>query len=326
VAAADANVAVAAATASAPLRPHLKAHKCTALLARQGSPAITCATAHEALVAARAGGFDDVLVANEVADRAALAALAEAATLTRVTVAVDSVRGVELLVGADAVVEVLVELDVGQGRCGLVPGSPDVLAVARAVDAAPGLALRGLQGYEGHAVLLADRSDRARHVRSAEALLRRDQARLRAAGHRCDLVSGGGTGTYDLSALDEVQAGSYVLMDATYARLGLPFAQALWCRTTCVSRRGTRAVLDAGLKALSAEYGMPAAADGDLVVETLADEHATVRLPGDHPLAVGDAVLLAPAHVDPTVNLHGTLHAVFPGGRVEAWPVDARRP
>ncbi len=329
VAAADANVA-AAAGGPAPLRPHFKAHKCTTLLRRQVErdgrvTGVTCATAHEAEVLA-AAGFDDVLVANEVADASALAALARAGARARVTVAVDHPAHVALLVAAGARVEVLVEVDVGQGRCGLPPGGDEVVALARAVDAAPGLTLRGLQGYEGHAVLLEDRAERAGHVERAGALLRAEQARLREAGLPCPLVSGGGTGTADLSALDEVQAGSYVLMDTSYARLGLPFGPALACRSTVVSRRGDRAVLDAGLKALSAEYGMPTALVDGARVASLADEHATLALPAAAPLAVGDAVLLLPAHVDPAVNLHSTLHAVHPDGAVDAWAVDGRRP
>ena len=143
----------------------------------------------------------------------------------------------------------------------------------------------------------------------------------------CELVSGGGTGTYDLSThLDEIQAGSYVLMDASYDKLDLPFELALACRTTIVSRHGTRAVCDAGLKALSAEYGLPRAVDPAIEVIGLADEHSTLRVAAASPLAVGDAVLLIPAHIDPTVNLHAALHAVEADGTVQRWPVEARRP
>ncbi len=321
------------------LRPHLKAHKTTALLRLQlaggGAAGVTCATAWEAEVAARAGVHDDLLVANEVADPAGLRSLVRAAQAgARVTVAVDHPRHVDLLAdaaaGAGVAFEALIEVDVGQGRCGVPPGSDDVLDLARRVEAAPGLRLRGLQGYEGHAVLLPDRAERERATAAAAKLLRAERARLAAHGLRFALVSGGGTGTLDLAvgggALDEVQAGSYVLMDASYARLGLPFEQALFCRTTVISRRGDRAVLDAGLKALSAEYGMPVATDPALVVRALADEHATAHVPAGHPPDVGDAVLLVPAHVDPTVNLHAALHAVAVDGSVQVWPVDARRP
>ncbi len=321
------------------LRPHLKAHKTTALLrlqlAGRDAAGVTCATAWEAEVAARAGVHEDLLVANEVADPAGLRSLVRAAQAgARVTVAVDHPRHVELLADAATAAgvgfDVLVEVDVGQGRCGLPPGGDDVLDLARRVETTPGLRLRGLQGYEGHAVLLPDRAERERAAGSAAGLLRAERARLAEHGLRCELVSGGGTGTLDLAAagaaLDEVQAGSYVLMDASYARLALPFEHALFCRTTVISRRGDRAVLDAGLKALSAEYGMPGATDPAIAVRTLADEHATAHVPADHPLDVGDAVLLVPAHVDPTVNLHAALHAVAEDGSVEVWAVDARRP
>lgn len=331
LAAVDANIDAAARTLrdGVRLRPHLKAHKCTRLLARQLGPGsraagVTCATAWEAQVAA-AAGLDDLLVANEVADAAALGALRAAAELARVTTCVDDPRHVALLAEHGVACEVLVEIDVGQGRCGLPPGDGAIVALARAVHEAPGLTLRGLQGYEGHAVLLPGAQERAGNVDRAGTILAAERYRLLAAGLPCELVSGGGTGTLALSALDEVQAGSYVLMDGAYGRLGLPFAQALFVRSTVVSRRGDRVVLDAGLKALSAEYGMPRG-DGLAEVSSLADEHATATVAPGSALEVGDAVLLVPAHVDPTVNLHGALHVVGPDGDVEAWPVDARRP
>lgn len=303
----------------AKLRPHFKAHKCPELmrlqLAGDDCAGVTCATAWEAEIAARL--HDDILVANEVADAAGLASLARAASQARVTVAIDSPRHLELL--GDLPVDVLVEIDVGQHRCGLDPDDEDaIVALARLA----GPRFRGLQGYEGHAVLLEDRAERARHVEYAAGILTRLRGLL-----DCELVSGGGTGTFDLStSLDEIQAGSYVLMDASYEQLGLPFELALFCRATIVSRNGTRAVADAGLKALSAEYGPPRVVDPAIAVTGLADEHATLCVAEDSPLAVGDAILLVPAHVDPTVNLHSALHAVHPDGTVERWPVEARRP
>ncbi|MFL5845101.1 MAG: alanine racemase [Solirubrobacteraceae bacterium] len=334
LAAADRNIARAAAHfADGPvrLRPHFKAHKCTRLLRRQvdagACSGVTCATAWEAEVLAEAG-FDDVLVANEVADAQGLAALGRAASRARITVCVDSSRHVELLSAVGARVGVLVEIDIGQGRCGLEPGSDEVIKLAWRVADAPGLELRGLQGYHGHAVLLESRDDREREVARGAALLTAERERLIAAGLPCPLVSGGGTGTFDLIAaaggLDEVQAGSYVLMDASYGKLDLPFEQALFCLATVVSRRGTRLVLDAGLKAMSAEYGMPGAKEPGLEVLSLADEHATARVPADCGLRVGDTTLLIPAHIDPTVNLHAALHVSASAGSFEPWAVDGR--
>jgi D-serine deaminase-like pyridoxal phosphate-dependent protein len=314
--AADRNIAAA----NVRLRPHLKAHKCPELMRRQlaggDCMGVTCATAWEAEVAARAGLHDDILVANEVADPGGLESLRRAARHARITVAIDDPGHLELLDGIDC--EVLIEINVGQERCGLDPADePAIVALAERA----GERFRGLQGYEGHAVLLAERPSREEQVARAAAILNRLRAVL-----DCELVSGGGTGTYDLSThLDEIQAGSYVLMDASYDKLGLPFELALACRTTIVSRHGTRAVCDAGLKALSAEYGLPRALDGALEVTGLADEHATLKVAPDSGLAVGDAILLIPAHVDPTVNLHAALHAVEADGTVHRWPVEAAR-
>jgi D-serine deaminase-like pyridoxal phosphate-dependent protein len=320
-AAADRNIAAA----DVRLRPHFKAHKCPQLMRRQlaggDCSGVTCATAWEAEVAARAGLHDDILVANQVADPGGLEWLRRAAAHARITVAIDSPRHVELLRGIECAV--LIEIDVGQQRCGLDPADEAaIVALAELVRATPGLTFRGLQGYEGHAVLLPERPSREQQVARAAAILNRLRTVL-----DCELVSGGGTGTYDLSThLDEIQAGSYVLMDASYDRLDLPFEPALVCRTTVVSRHGTRAVCDAGLKALSAEYGLPRAVDPAIEVIGLADEHATLRVEAASPPAVGDAVLLIPAHIDPTVNLHGALHAVEADGTVQRWPVEARRP
>src|SRR3954454_14412374 len=314
--AADRNIAAA----DVRLRPHFKAHKCPELMRRQLAggecTGVTCATAWEAEVASRAGLHDDILVANEVADPGGLESLRQAAEHAAITVAIDSPRHLELLDGIDC--RVLIEINVGQDRCGLDPG--DEAAIVALAERA-GERFRGLQGYEGHAVLLPERPSREAQVERAATILNRLRGVL-----DCELVSGGGTGTFDLSThLDEIQAGSYVLMDATYDELDLPFELALACRTTIVSRNGTRAVADAGLKALSAEYGLPRALDPGIEPVSLADEHTTLRVPRDSDLAVGDAILLIPAHVDPTVNLHAALHAVHANGTVERWPVEAAR-
>src|SRR5262245_34408477 len=312
--AADRNIAAAGVR----LRPHFKAHKCPELMRRQlaggDTTGVTCATAWEAEVAATAGLHDDILVANEVADPGGLASLRRAAEHARITVAIDSPRHLELLGDIDC--RVLIEINVGQERCGLDPS--DEAAIVTLAEQA-GARFRGLQGYEGHAVLLLERPSREAQVERAATILNRLRELL-----DCELVSGGGTGTFDLSThLDEIQAGSYVLMDASYDKLDLPFELALACRTTIVSRNGDRAVCDAGWKALSAEYGLPRAVDPRIEVVSLADEHTTLRVDGD--VAVGDAILLIPAHIDPTVNLHAALHAVHGDGHVERWPVAAAR-
>ena len=318
------------------LRPHFKAHKCTTLMQRQvaaGScSGVTCATAAEATVLASAG-FGDILLANEVVDRRGLALVSQAARSSLVTICVDNMAQVQRLEEVAAASEVkfgvLIEIDVGSHRCGLPPASPELIAIALALQQSSRLTLRGLQGYEGHAVLEPDRARRTELVLVAALILENERARLTEVGIQCEAVSGGGTGTYDIAseagALDEIQAGSYVLMDARYAELELPFENALYCCASVISRCDQRVVLNAGLKALSVEYGMPKPVSADVEVLPLSDEHAQLRLTGTQTVGIGEHVLLIPAHVDPSVNLHPTLFAFAEDGTVDEWRVDGRR-
>lgn len=322
----------------AKLRPHFKAHKCSTLLRRQvdaGScVGVTCATAAEAAVLAREG-FADVLVANQVADQPGLDDLVAAAAQTSVTVAVDDPWHVAALQSraerAGVRLHVLIEIDVGMDRCGLEPGSPQLLKLADMVVGSANLELRGLQGYEGHAVLRPTREERIRHVERAAVILAAERDRLARSSLPCPVVSGGGTGTLDLvdelGVLDEVQAGSYVLMDARYATLDLAFENALFCAATVVShRRPAAAALNAGLKALTVEFGMAASTVPGTEVLKLADEHAWVSVAEDVSIAVSDTVFVIPAHIDPAINLHDVLHVWDADDeRLAAWEVDGRR-
>ena len=318
------------------LRPHFKAHKCTTLMRQQlaagGCAGVACQTSWEALVLARAG-FADILIANQVVDAAALDELGAAAAIARLTVVVDDEAQIDLLATVarrrGVLLGVLIELDVGAGRCGLPSGDASLVRIAEQVARHDQLSFRGLQAYEGHAVHRDSREVRTTLVRQAAHQVQQERARLAAAGFDCEIVSGGGTGTYDLAAeagaLTEVQAGSYVLMDGRYGTLDLPFEQALYCVTTVISRRHSRAVLNAGLKELTVEYGMPAIQAAGARITALSDEHAQVRLaPEQDGLAVGDKVLLIPAHVDPAVNLYDRLFA-WDGAAVTEWDVDGRR-
>jgi len=320
----------------ASLRPHFKAHKCTALMRRQlaagGCTGVACQTSWEALVLARSG-FTDILIANQVVDAAALDEAAEAAAQSRLTVVVDHEAQVDMLTRAASrhrvPIGVLIELDVGTGRCGLPFGDASLVPLAERIAGHDLLSFRGLQAYEGHAVHRDSREVRATLVRQAALQIQHEQARLAAAGFSCPVVSGGGTGTYDLAAqadaLTEVQAGSYVLMDGRYGTLDLPFEPALYCVATVISRRHSRAVLNVGLKELTVEYGMPVIQAPGATVTALSDEHAQVSLTAGHgALDIGDKVLLIPAHVDPAVNLYDRLFAWTGTGFTE-WEVDGRR-
>ena len=273
-------------------------------------------------------------MANQVIDRPGLAALARAAQHTRITVAVDAPAHVQALektaVGAGASFGVLIEVDVGMGRCGVVYGSKALLDLAAEIRNLSHLEFLGLQGYEGHVVMREDRALRWTSAWQASETLRAERQRLEAAGFACPIVSGGGTGTFDVSSdagvLDEIQAGSYVLMDSRYGALNLPFENALYCATTVLSRRSAEAgVLNAGLKSLSAEYGMPKSATPGIQVISLSDEHARLSVKPDLALAIGDTVLLVPAHIDPAINLHDAMVVWTGGSGIELWPVDGRR-
>jgi D-serine deaminase-like pyridoxal phosphate-dependent protein len=319
------------------LRPHFKAHKTPAIARRQlaaGScTGLTVATVGEAELVVAEGLTDDVLIANEVLGPGKAARVARLCRAAGVKVAVDSEAALDDLARAAQAegVEagVLVDVNVGLPRCGVAHGEP-ALALARRVEATAGVRLRGLMGYEGHVVGLEDRAEREqRAARAIDRLL--ETARLvRGAGLPCEIVSAGGTGTYDITGrmegITEVQAGSYVLMDTAYAKLGLPFEQALSILSTVLSRpRPEQCATDAGLKACAVDHGNPSVKDVEgASVLFLSDEHATVALPPESAIAPGDRIELWPSHIDPTINLHDALFALAGDDVAEVWPVAAR--
>jgi D-serine deaminase-like pyridoxal phosphate-dependent protein len=248
-------------------------------------------------------------------------------------VAVDSEYGLNdvALAARMAGVEVGVLVDVGVGlpRCGIAPGEPAV-ALAKQVEATGGVVLRGLMGYEGHVVGIADRGEREAKAAKAMERLLTTVRMVREAGLRCDIVSAGGTGTYDITGsmegITEIQAGSYVLMDTAYAQLDIPFEQAFTVLGTVLSRpRPEQCATDSGLKACAVDHGNPSVKgiDGAQVL-FLSDEHATIALPAEWALGVGDRIELWPSHIDPTINLHDVLYAVEGDEVVGVWPVTAR--
>jgi D-threonine aldolase len=317
----EANVATMAAALPGPrLRPHVKAFKSTALarrLADAGHTGFCCATVREVEGMAAAGLGDDLLLANEVVGGAAerLGAVARSGR-ARVTVAVDS-EATARAAAAAGVPEVLVDVDVGLPRCGCPPAEAGRLADrCRSL----GLGVRGVMGYEGHAMIVADRAERAAVVEGCMAKLRAAHADVGG-----DVVSAGGTGTFDLNTTaTEIQAGSYVLMDVAYSHIGLPFGSALNLLCTVVSvNAGGWAVADGGLKALGMDHGNPVLPGSD--VWFCSDEHTTFSADGGGPLpAVGDRVRMVPGHVDPTVAYHERLHVVDGDDVVDVWEVDLR--
>ena len=310
----DHNIAtMAAALPGGRLRPHVKAHKCTSIARRQaavGHRSFTCATVREVEVMAAAGLGEDLLLANEVVDASRLGQIA--AGDARVTVAVDS----EAVIDAAAtggVQEVLIDVNVGMPRCGCDPDDAGRLAdYARS----RGLEVRGVMGYEGHLVGKPDRAERTKGVEESMALLLK--AHAQAGG---DVVSAGGTGTYDINTwATEIQAGSYALMDTAYAQLWLPFRPALTVLATVISAPPKYSVADCGLKALGMDHGDPSIPGAK--VWYCADEHIVFR--ADERTHVGDRVQVIPAHVDPTIAYHDVMYVVRGEEVVDEWPIDMR--
>jgi D-serine deaminase-like pyridoxal phosphate-dependent protein len=323
----DHNVATMAAALPGPaLRPHVKAHKCTAIADAQrsaGHERFTCATPREVLGMAAAGLGADLLLANEVLDPRRLGLLAAAQSQSSITVAVDSDATIDA--AADAgIARCVVDVDVGLPRCGCDPTDAGRLADRARTRR---MEVRGVMGYEGHLMVLDDRAEQSDRV--AEAM-----ARLRVAHDAVggDIVSAGGTGTYDLhsaTGVTEVQAGSYALMDTYYAKLGLPFHQALFVIGTVISVRPRHAVADVGLKALGMDHGNPDVRSGEsgMAVWFCSDEHVTFAIE-DANVTPGERVAVVPAHVDPTMAMHEVVwlvDAVDPEGEVlDRWPIDLR--
>jgi D-serine deaminase-like pyridoxal phosphate-dependent protein len=298
------------------LRPHVKAHKCTMLAQRQcelGHPGFAAATIHEVEGLVAAGLVEDLLLANEVLDAHRLGRLIVTHN-ARITVAVDSEATIDAAVEG-GLHEVVVDVNVGMPRCGCPPDDAGRLGdLARR----RGLSVRGVMGYEGHMVLVADRDQRAEGVEKAMLDL---QLAHQAVGG--DLVSAGGTGTYDLNRFaTEIQAGSYALMDTAYAKTGVPFRQALSVLATVISVAAGWAVADCGLKALGMDHGNPSI-DGATVLYC-SDEHVTFVPDEGRRVRVGDRVRVIPAHVDPTVAYHAHLSLVDGDDVVDTWPVDLR--
>ncbi len=309
----DANVAaMAAIRPGTALRPHVKAFKSTALawaLTEAGHLGFCCATPAEVVGMAAAGLGTDLLLANETLDPRRVRAMVESDA--RVTVAVDSDQTVDVA-AAGGIREVLIDVNVGLPRCGCAPDDAGRLADrARAA----GLEVRGVMGYEGHVNIIDDPSERRAAVEQAMTRLRRAHELVGG-----DVVSGGGTMTAELNEwVTEVQAGTYVLMDTTFAP-HVPFEIAISVVATVVSvnPRGY-AVADAGLKAFAMDHGNPTLLGGEVLL--CSDEHVTFRGVG---VAVGDRIRLLPAHLDPTVSKHDRMWVLDGDDVVDEWRVDLR--
>ncbi len=321
----------------AQLRPHFKNHKCPELARRQleagSAVGITFAKLSEAdaLVACFP---TDVLIANQVVGPQKMTGLIELAEqVPCVRVAVDSMEQVKPIAqaarSASATIGVLVEIDIGMGRCGLPPGPP-AMELVKQIQDLKGIRFDGLQAYEGHLVDTPDVQERQRRTLEAMKLAVETRRLIEAAGIPVRVVSGGSTSTYSITGtiegIDEIQAGTYATMDWMYRRLTPEFELALSVLATVISRpRPDTAVLDVGLKGLGHEFGPPkpkAMIDSMDVRCSLAEEHCIVRGPVDW--RVGQKVELIPSHSCTTCALYEYI-AVHENGRViDKWIIDGR--
>jgi len=323
------------------LRPHAKSHKSPDIARRQlaaGAVGICCQKVGEA-EAFVAAGVTDVLITNEIVGAAKLARLALLSRNARLGVLVDDRVNVGSLAAAmraaGASIDVLVEVDVGAHRCGVLPGAP-ALELARAIAGGSGLRFAGLHAYQGAAQHLRRPAERRAAIARAAELAFETKALIEQAGIECATVTGAGTGTFtlerDSGIYTELQPGSYVFMDADYGRNEhadgeIRFEQSLFVWTTVMSTPAPdRAIVDAGLKAFAVDSGMPLVARAPgLELVKASDEHGLLRIaPGAAGPRLGERLKLVPGHCDPTVNLYDWIVAVR-NHRVEAlWPVAAR--
>lgn len=325
------------------LRAHAKAHKSADVARRQleigGAKGFCCQKLSEAEALVEAGLTADILITNQIIAPAKIARLVALSSRTMLRVCVDDRRNVEALSEAasagGATLGCLVEIDVGQGRCGVAPGAV-AATLAKAIQAAPGLRFDGLQAYHGAMQHAVDPQDRQRLFQGVLADVEVTLAALKDADLACRIVSGAGTGSFPLEAASgvytELQCGTYCFMDAAYrlprgpaGEQAVPFENALFLLTRVISAvRSGAVVCDGGHKSVAIDSGLPELVDvpGARYVGA-SDEHGKIDDP-EQLLGYGDLVRLIPGHCDPTCNLHDYLVGVR-GGVVETlWPVTAR--
>ncbi|MEM7252675.1 MAG: DSD1 family PLP-dependent enzyme [Pseudomonadota bacterium] len=324
------------------VRPHAKSHKCAVIARRQmakGAIGVCCQKVSEAEALATAG-VDNILVSNQVVGTPKLKRLAGLSKAITASVCVDNAENArnlsDAMVALDTDISVLVEIDVGSNRCGVLPGS-DAVELANVIASLPGLRFGGLQAYQGRAQHLRTHREREDAITAATAQTRETVALLQAAGHRCETIGGAGTGTYEFESVtgiyNELQVGSYIFMDADYAKnLDAAgehishFQHSLFLLATVMSYPSRdRALLDAGLKAMSFDSGLPTVHQrSGIEYIGASDEHGKLALDGANDLKLGDKVRLIPGHCDPTVNMHDWYVALRNGVVEGLWPIVAR--
>lgn len=321
------------------LRPHVKTHKTPIIAHKQiaaGAIGVTCAKLGEAEAIVHSG-IRDVLIANQIVGAHKIARLVNLAKHSDIMIAVDNIDNVQAISEAattkGVTIRVLVEVNIGMDRCGVEPGL-ETLSLVQLVKNSPNLKFEGLMGYEGHTVAKPNRTEREDATTSAMQSLLDTQQLLEKNGINVSIMSGGGTGTYDITGsipeMTEVQAGSYVFMDATYRNVegvGEKFDCALTVLATVVSRpEKHRIIVDAGLKVLTKEFGIPQPVGLQGIEMTgLSEEHGKILVSNeDISLKPTDKLEILPTHCCTNVNLHDRYYGIRNGIVETVWRISAR--
>ena len=314
------------------LRPHYKSHKCASIAHMQmsmGAKGMTCAKLSEAIDLVDCG-IEDILIANQITDKRKIRRLADLAGDCRLTVCVDGKQNIKDLsfaaVNSGNVIHCLVEYEIGMKRCG-VDTKEEVLELVREIEKSENLIFDGIQAYAGHISHIVDFDERNTKTKANYKKLKELLDFLEQNGIQVNILSGGSTGTAEIKVKDglynELQAGSYLFMDATYKDLDVPFKNSLFILTTVVSAKEGLTVVDAGVKTCGVDQGMPEIVGNKAKEIVASEEH--FQLHGlEKACAVGEKIRLVPGHCCSTVNLFDKIYVVDGDKVVDRIQVTAR--
>lgn len=319
---------------SAQLRPHYKSHKCIEiahLQLRAGAKGITCAKLGEARDLVEAG-IDDVLIANQITDKAKIAEVAALAKCCRLGIAVDSLKNIQDLENAavvqDSTIHCLVEYDIGMKRCG-VYSLDDLYTLAKAIDDCKHLVFEGIQAYAGQLSHEPNCEVRRTEGDNIEQKLKEAKAFLELRGLVVSHISGCSTASVQNharsdTAYTEFQAGSYIFMDVAYGELSdLTFKNSLFVLTTVISQAGGGTIMDAGRKSISLDQKPPVLVGYENCSLKLSEEHTTVHISGNK-IEIGEKMKIIPGHCCTCVNLYDYIYFIRGDKVVNKVPITSR--
>jgi len=321
----------------ADLRPHSKTHKIPIIAHKQiaaGAKGICCQKLGEAEVMA-AAGIKDILITNQIVGPRKVWRLANLSKHSEVIVAVESLENAREIsktaLKKETKVKVIAEIDIGINRCGVQPGEP-TLRLVQEILRLPGLEFKGMMGYESPFTSITDWKERKKAAEKRLRLLVETSNLVRNSGIDFDIISAGATGTHNITGvypgITEVEAGSYVFMDTFYRRLErVDFDLALSLLTTVISiPTEDRAVVDAGMKAITKEFGIPEVKEiKNIELNKITEEHGILRLANpERKLRIGDKIELYPSHCCTTVNLHDIVYGVRKSKVESVWKIEGR--